>query len=83
VQYQYHVATFCYRLVNDAAAPPLWARFHDLEDNSIVLANRDGVRVRDFSEVHPERRSGYAWFGTWPAALLAGEYPAWRARQPR
>jgi PelA/Pel-15E family pectate lyase len=83
VQYQYHVATFDHRLVDDAHAPPLWARFYDLKDNSIVLANRDSVRVKDFSEVHPERRSGYAWFGTWPAALLNGEYPAWRARSPR
>jgi PelA/Pel-15E family pectate lyase len=83
VQYQYHVATFDYRLVEDANAPPLWARFYDLEDNSIVLANRDSVRVKDFSEIHPERRSGYAWFGTWPAALLNEEYPAWRGRRPR
>jgi PelA/Pel-15E family pectate lyase len=83
VQYQYHVAKFDHRLVKDAAAPPLWARFYDLEDNGIVLANRDGVRVADFSDVHPERRSGYAWFGTWPAALLDTEYPAWRARHSR
>ena len=83
VQYQYHVATFDYRLVDDANAPPLWARFYDLEDNSIVLANRDSVRVKDFSEIHPERRSGYSWFGTWPAALLNEEYPAWRVRHSR
>jgi PelA/Pel-15E family pectate lyase len=80
VQYQYHVATFDHRLVGDADAPPLWARFYDLADNSVVLANRDSVRVKDFKDVHPERRSGYAWFGTWPAALLDEEYPAWRAR---
>lgn len=83
VQYQYHVATFDHRLVDDANASPLWARFYDLQDNSIVLANRDSVRVKDFSEVHPERRSGYAWFGTWPAVLLNEEYPAWRVRHPR
>jgi PelA/Pel-15E family pectate lyase len=83
VQYQYHVATFDYRLVDDAGAPPLWARFYDLSDNSIVLANRDSVRVKDYAEVHPERRSGYMWFGSWPAALLAEEYPAWRTRRPR
>ena len=83
VQYEYHLATFDHRLVDDANAPPLWARFYDLADNSIVLANRDSVRVKDYSEVHPERRSGYAWFGTWPAALLEEEYPAWRARRPR
>ncbi len=80
VQYQYHVATSDSRLVDDAHAPPLWARFYDLEDNSIVLANRDSVRVRQYSEIHPERRSGYAWFGTWPAELLDAEYPAWRDR---
>jgi PelA/Pel-15E family pectate lyase len=83
VQYQYHVATFDYRLVDDADASPLWARFYDLEDNGVVLANRDSVRVKEFSEIHPERRSGYAWFGTWPAALLNEEYPAWRVRHPR
>jgi len=83
VQYQYHLATFDYRLVDDANAPPLWARFYDLKDNSIVLANRDSVRVKAYSEIHPERRSGYAWFGTWPAALLKEEYPAWRVRLSR
>jgi PelA/Pel-15E family pectate lyase len=83
VQYAYHVATFDHRLVDDEHAPPLWARFYDLEDNSVVLANRDSVRVKDFSQVHPERRSGYAWFGTWPATLLDVEYPAWRARRAR
>lgn len=81
VQYQYHVATFDYRLVDDVSAAPLWARFYDLQDNSVVLANRDSVRVKQLSEIHPERRSGYAWYGTWPAALLNDEYPAWRARQ--
>ena len=83
VQYQYHVATFDYRLVDDTNAPPLWARFYDLEDNSVVLANRDSVRVKDFTEIHPERRSGYAWFGTWPATLLNEEYPAWHSRRSR
>ncbi len=83
VQYQYHLATFDYRLVDDAHAPPLWARFYDLKDNSVVLANLDGVRLKDFSEVLPERRSGYFWYGTWPAALLNEEYPAWRLRQSR
>ena len=83
VQYEYHLATFDYRLVDDANAPPLWARFYDLKDNSIVLANRDSVRVKEYSQVHPERRSGYAWFGTWPASLLDREYPEWRDRHRR
>ncbi len=79
VRYSYHTATFDRRLVADPAAPPLWARFYDLRDDTVVLANRDGVRVARYAEIHPERRSGYSWYGDWPAALI-GRYPAWKAR---
>jgi len=51
-----------------------------LEDNSVVLANRDGKRVARYAEIARERRTGYAWYGDWPARLLAEDYPAWRAR---
>lgn len=80
VKYPYHTATFDRRLVEDPNAPPLWARFYDLRDNSVVLANRDGVRVARYADVHPERRSGYSWYGDWPTRLLAEDYPAWRGR---
>lgn len=83
VKYPYHTATFDRRLVEDRNAPPLWARFYDLRDNSVVLANRDSVRVARYADVHPERRSGYSWYGDWPARLLAEEYPAWRERLGR
>lgn len=83
VKYTYHTATFDRRLVEDQNAPPLWARFYDLRDNSVVLANRDGVRVARYTDVHPERRSGYAWYGDWPTRLLSEEYPAWRERLGR
>lgn len=80
VRYEYHTARFDRALVADPAAPPLWARFYDLADNSVVLANRDGVRVATYAEIHPERRSGYSWYGTWAQGLLETDYPAWRAR---
>jgi PelA/Pel-15E family pectate lyase len=80
VEYPHHRAEFDYRLVKDSSAPPLWPRFVDLADNSIVLANRDGVRVRDYSLVDPERRTGYAWFGQWPRKLLDEDLSLWRAR---
>jgi len=80
VRYQFHTSTTDRRLVEDPKAPPLWARFYDLEDNSVVLANRDGKRVTRYGDIARERRTGYAWYGDWPARLLAEDYPAWRAR---
>ena len=80
VKYQYHTSTTDRRLVPDPAAPPLWARFYDLADNSVVLANRDGKRVAAYDQIARERRTGYDWYGDWPAPLLATELPAWRAR---
>ncbi len=78
--YEYHIAKTDRRLIADPAAAPLWARFYDLEDNSVVLANRDGVRVGRYDEIHPERRSGYSWYGTWANKLLSRDYPKWRCR---
>jgi len=79
-EYRFHDADFDRRLVEDPDAPPLWARFYDLEDNSVVLANRDGIRVERYDQIDPERRTGYSWYGTWPAKLLAKEYPRWHCR---
>lgn len=76
--YEFHNAKFDRRLTEDPEARPLWARFYDLEDNSVVLANRDGVRVERYDQVHPERRTGYSWYGEWPAGLLAKDYPKWQ-----
>lgn len=80
VKYDYHTATTDRRLVEDPSAPALWARFYDLQDNSVVLANRDGKRVSRYADIHHERRTGYAWYGSWAARLLDTEYPAWRQR---
>lgn len=79
-EYRFHDADFDRQLVEDPGAPPLWARFYDLEDNSVVLANRDGIRVERYDQIDPERRTGYSWYGTWPAKLVAKEYPRWHCR---
>ncbi len=78
-QYRHHRSDEDRRLVRDPSAPPLWARFHDVADDSVVLATREGVRVADYAQIPRERRTGYAWYGQWPQALLEKEYPAWRA----
>jgi len=72
------------RVVDDPAAEPLWARFYDLETNRPIFLGRDRVVRADFNEIERERRAGYAYYGTWPARLLAEEYPRWRqhVRQP-
>lgn len=80
IRYTFHTAKVDRRLVADPAAPRLWARFYDLRDNSVVLANRDGKRVTEYSQIHHERRTGYAWYTTWPEKMLTKEYPAWKAR---
>ena len=55
----------------------LWARFYDLESQQPMFVNRQGQRVA-FAELPNERRSGYAWHGTWPDKLLLQELPRWR-----
>lgn len=79
-QFDHHSTPVDRRLVADPAAPPLWGRFHDLADNTVVLADRQGNRLQDYTQVGRERRTGYHWYGTWPQALLQRDAPAWRQR---
>lgn len=67
-------------LVDDPAAPPLWARFYELGTNRPLYMDRDSKPLYDFALVSYERRSGYGYHTTSPADLLHRDYPAWRAR---
>jgi PelA/Pel-15E family pectate lyase len=66
--------------VADPAAPVIWARFYELGTNKPVFTGRDKIIRYDFNEIERERRAGYAYFGDWPAGLLATDYPRWRAK---
>ena len=55
----------------------LWARFYDLERQQPLFVDRHSKPVA-FAELPNERRTGYAWYGTWPEKLLAQELPRWR-----
>jgi PelA/Pel-15E family pectate lyase len=68
-------------VVDDPKAAPLWARFYEIPTNKPLFADRDGVAKYNLAEIGYERRNGYAWLGTWPAALLEKEYPAWKRRE--
>jgi PelA/Pel-15E family pectate lyase len=65
-------------VLEDPAAPPLWARFYTLKTGKPLFCDRDGVAKSSLAEIGKERRSGYSWCAEWPGDLLEKDYPAWR-----
>ena len=57
------------RVVQDPAAPPIWARFYELGTNRPIFLGRDSVVRYALHEIEQERRNGYAYYGTWAASL--------------
>jgi len=66
-------------LVDDPAAPPLWARYYEIKTNKPFFCGRDGVKKYSLAEIERERRVGYAWLRPWGQKAL-DEYPKWRAK---
>lgn len=56
----------------------LWGRFYDLETGRPFFCDRDGIKKNTLAEIGNERRTGYAWYGTWPQKLLSEDYPRWK-----
>jgi PelA/Pel-15E family pectate lyase len=67
------------RMVKDPAAPPLWARFYEIETNKPFFCGRDGIKKYDIAEIESERRNGYAWYGDW-GTRVAREYAQWQTK---
>ncbi len=63
-------------MVADTNAPPLWARFYEIETGRPLFSSRDGVPKYQFNEIEAERRNGYAWYGTW-GEQVAADYAKW------
>ena len=70
-----------YELRARPGAGPLWARLSEIGTNRPIFSNRDGVLRYDWNEL-TDRRRGYGWFTTEPAAMLQ-EYDAWARKHPR
>ena len=71
-------------VVKEQAAPPIWARFYEIGTNRQIFSGRDSIVRGEMAAIEHERRVNYAWYGYWPEALLAREYPEWeRARSGR
>jgi PelA/Pel-15E family pectate lyase len=67
------------KLIRDPDAPPLWARFYEMDGHRPFYSGRDGVKKYDIAEIEPERRNGYAWHGAWGANVLQ-RYADWKQR---
>ena len=66
-------------VVKDPDAPPLWARFYEIEGNRPIFCGRDGVKEYNLAEIELERRSGYSWYGNWGDSV-ARDYRQWRTK---
>jgi pectinesterase len=64
------------RVVSDAAASDMWARFYTLADNRPFFCDRDGIVKYSLAEIGYERRNGYSWYNTNGAAVMTS-YATW------
>ena len=46
-------------------AGPIWARFYTLNTQVPLFSDRDGGTYYDVAQISQERRTGYAWYGSW------------------
>lgn len=67
-------------LVPDSSST-VWARFYDIDTNMPFFCGRDGVKKDTVADIEYERRTGYAWYGSWPKELLEKKYPGWKKKQ--
>jgi PelA/Pel-15E family pectate lyase len=67
-------------VVKDKNAPPIWARFYQMETMKPIFIGRDAVIKYDVMEIDAERRDGYAWYVSEPNELLEKDYPKWKEK---
>ncbi len=68
--------------VADPTAPPIWARFYDLETQQPFFCGRDGIKKESVNDIEAERRNGYGWYTHAPQAVI-DVYPAWKAKHTK
>jgi PelA/Pel-15E family pectate lyase len=79
IEFKYRWCDFDRIEVEDPQAPPIWARFYDLKTEKPIFCIQRKITTR-FADLGRERRTGYSWYGSWPAGLLHDGYPAWQRR---
>lgn len=64
------------RVVQDPAAPDLWARFYTLDTNTPFFCDRDGIIKYSLAEIGYERRTGYSWYTNVGFSVITN-YESW------
>ncbi len=64
----------------DPKAPPMWARFYDIDTNQPIFCSRDGIPRDNLAAISYERRNGYSWLGYYARDLFAKDLPDWKRR---
>ncbi|HCQ32389.1 MAG TPA: pectate lyase [Verrucomicrobiales bacterium] len=68
------------KVIRDAKADPVWARYYEIGTNRPMFIERGEVKY-SLAELSHSHRVGHGWIGgRWPAGLLAAEYPVWRRK---
>lgn len=67
------------KIVPDANAPAIWARFMELDNNKPFFSDRDGIKKYALSEIGDERRNGYAWYTNEPKEVFKS-YDKWKKK---
>jgi PelA/Pel-15E family pectate lyase len=70
-------------VIKDENAPPLWARFYEIETNRPIFTGRDGVVKYNYMEIEAERRNGYGYYTDEPNKLINQTYPKWQQKLAR
>ncbi len=65
-------------VIKDKTAPPIWARFYEIDTMKPIFIGRDAVIKYDVMQIEAERRNGYAWYVDAPLGLIEKEYPKWK-----
>ena len=68
-------------VIKDKSAPPIWARFYQIETMKPIFIGRDSIIRYDVSQIEAERRNGYRWYVTEPNNLLNDDYPKWKVHK--
>lgn len=65
-------------VIKDKNAPPIWARFYQIETMKPIFIGRDTIIKYDVTQIEAERRNGYAWYVDGARDLLEKDYPKWK-----
>lgn len=68
-------------VIDDASAPPLWARFYEIGTNRPLFGDRDNSVHYRLAEISEERRKGYSWYNTAGNKMLEN-YQRWALSHP-